>query len=242
MNLKNIADHDLLENTKTLAHRERQTTLEVLHHLQEVERRSLFATLAYSTLFEYAVSELKYTAAAAQRRISSMRLLKEIPELDEKIETGALSLSTISQAQVFFRQEKSQLAEKKEILQLLENKSARAVEKELVTRASEPLRLSPEKLRTVSEIYTELKVLLKEDALKNIEVLRGLLAHKQPQTSLGEILAFALAFAAKGLAPKEPMRSRAPSPAMPTKKLKLAFPTCGFQYSAQHSTKRSFYF
>ena len=39
----------------------------VLHHLREVERRFLFAELGYSSLFEYCISELKYSAGSAQR-------------------------------------------------------------------------------------------------------------------------------------------------------------------------------
>jgi hypothetical protein len=58
--------------------------------------------LAYPSLFEYAVKELKYSSSSAQRRIMSMRLLKEVPSLEKKIEEGALNLSTLAQAQSFF--------------------------------------------------------------------------------------------------------------------------------------------
>src|SRR6187431_3260712 len=125
MDLKRLPDTILLQNTKQLAQRERETTLEVLHHLREVERRSLFAVLAYPSLFEYAVKELKYSAGAAHRRIASMRLQKELPEIEKKVESGELSLSVLSQAQVFFKQEKSAVAEKREVLMSLENKSTR---------------------------------------------------------------------------------------------------------------------
>lgn len=106
MNLKSLSDQNLLENTSRLAQRERELTLEVLQHLREIERRMLFAKLSYSSLFEYAVKELRYSEGAAQRRISSMRLLKELPEIEAKVECGALSLCALSQARSFFRQEK----------------------------------------------------------------------------------------------------------------------------------------
>src|SRR5688572_13155379 len=113
MNLQTLSDRSLLDNLHSLVNREREVTLEVLHHLREVERRALYGELGFSSLFEYAVSELKYSESAAQRRISSMRLLKEIPELGKKIETGALSLSSLSQAQSFFRQEKTKSVREK---------------------------------------------------------------------------------------------------------------------------------
>ena len=103
MNFKNISDDLLLEKTKELVTEERKITLQVLWHLREVENRKLHAARGFSSLFEYCVKELKYSEPSAQRRISSMRLLKEIPEVEEKITDGALSLTVLSQAQSFFR-------------------------------------------------------------------------------------------------------------------------------------------
>ncbi len=56
---KKMADGALLENVRALAGREREITLEVLHHLKEIERRRLFVDLGYPSLFEYAVRDLK---------------------------------------------------------------------------------------------------------------------------------------------------------------------------------------
>jgi hypothetical protein len=160
LNVRDLSDQELHQNTVNLAQHERQTTLEVLHHLREVERRSLFAVRAYSSLFEYVVSELKYSAGAAHRRIASMRLLKELPELEKKIESGVLNLSALSQAQSFFRHEKSSVAEKREVIKELENKSSKQVERELASRASHPALLYQEKIRSVSAEHSELKILI----------------------------------------------------------------------------------
>ncbi len=202
MNLKQLSNENLLSSIRCLVQKERELTLEVLHHLREVERRSLYATLSYSSLYEYAIKELKYSEAAAHRRISSMRLLREMPELEEKIESGKLSLSAISQAQSFFRQEKCVLAEKKEILKCIEEKSAREVERELVSRSSEPLKLRPEKLRVVSETHTELKILVEAELLNGLEELRGLLAHKKPGATLKDLLTYAVTRTVNELKPK----------------------------------------
>jgi len=204
VNLRILSDATLLEETQGLVRNEREITLQVLQHLREVERRSLYAVLSYSTLFEYAVKELKYSESAAQRRISSMRLLRELPELEARVESGALPLSTLSQAQSFFRQERTKSAEKMEILNALQNKSAREVEKELVMRASEPAKLVKEKLRVVSDRHTEIKFLVEEDFIKEIEELRALLSHKVPGASLKDVLSYALKESLKKLRHKEP--------------------------------------
>src|SRR3954466_10847023 len=106
MNLRNIPDKSLLEKMNCLVKKDRERTIEILHHLKEIERRSLFATLSYQNLFEYCTKELKFSEGAAQRRISSMRLLKELPEIEKKVEEGVLTLSALAKAQTFFNQEK----------------------------------------------------------------------------------------------------------------------------------------
>src|SRR5688572_17213685 len=123
MKMSEISNETLLRKTLELAKNEREITLSVLHHLREIERRHLFAELGHSSLYEYAVTELKYSAGAAHRRIASMRLLKSLPEIEKKVESGALTLHSLAQAHSFFRQERSTLEEKKEVLLKIENKS-----------------------------------------------------------------------------------------------------------------------
>jgi predicted DNA-binding ArsR family transcriptional regulator len=104
MDLRRLKDNDLLSQTKILVQNERTLLTKVLHHLREVDRRKLFSDLGYQSIFEYSVRELKYSEGQAGRRIQAMRLLKELPQIEEKIESGALNLSHLSQAQSYFRE------------------------------------------------------------------------------------------------------------------------------------------
>ena len=81
MNLKMFENTQLIEKTKMLVQEEKRLTLEILHHLREIERRRLFAEMGFSSLFEFATKNLGYSPAAAYRRIEAMRLLTEIPEI-----------------------------------------------------------------------------------------------------------------------------------------------------------------
>ncbi len=70
-----------------------------------------------------------------------MRLLAEIPEIEEKIEQGSLTLTNLSMAQSLFRQEKraeTPLAkeDKIDLLAQLENKSKREAERIVVSVSS----------------------------------------------------------------------------------------------------------
>jgi hypothetical protein len=213
MNLRYLSNKILLENLISLVKKERELTLQVLHHLREIERRSLFSELGYSSLFEYVVRELKYSESAAQRRISSMRLLRELPELETKIEEGVLTLSHLSQAQSFFRQEKvGTIDEKREILFHLENKSKREVERELISRSTEPAKLVVEKIRQITPKYSEIKILVEEKILKQIEEIKNLLAHAKPSATTREVIEHALSETLERLKPKAPKENKTVQP------------------------------
>ena len=113
MNLKILTDDELLTNTERLVQEEREQLTMILHHLREVDLRRLFAKLKYPSLHVYAVRHLKYSDDQAYRRISAMRLIKDMPEVEEQIASGELSLTNASKAQSFFRREKSQPQKKK---------------------------------------------------------------------------------------------------------------------------------
>ena len=82
--LEKLTDHDLSFQLKQTVREEKEITLKVLRLLREIEKRRLFAKRGFSSLFEFAVKELAYSESAAGRRISAIRLIKEIPSVEEK--------------------------------------------------------------------------------------------------------------------------------------------------------------
>ncbi len=190
----------LLTQTKNLASEERRITTEVLSHLREVERRRLYAARGFPSLFAYCVQELKYSESSAQRRIASMRLLREMPQIEEQIQTGELTLSVISQAQTFFKNENLSPEKKVEVLEKLENKSSREAQKILVGMVKRPV-VPREKVRPVSPEQSELKFVVSEEMLQDLEKLKGLIAHQMPQASLAELFHFAVKLALQKLDP-----------------------------------------
>ena len=126
MNLSHLTDEALEQKLKNLVKSEREILTEILHHFREVERRRLYCKHKCSSLFEYAVKVHGYTEKQANSRISAMRLLKEIPQIEEKIASGALSLSNLVSARTMFRKEKKAsitrtIEQKIEVLEKLEN-------------------------------------------------------------------------------------------------------------------------
>jgi hypothetical protein len=177
MNLKHLNDKTLLRDAKKLVHEERECTVTILYHLKEIERRRLFADLGFGSLFEYVTKELGYTESAAARRINSARLLNEIPAIDKKISNGEISLTNLSKAAKLFKRNSLDQTTKKSIISQIENKSTRECEKML--SIFEEKEIPTEKVKILTPEVSSLTVTLTEKTLKNLEKLKGHLAHKR---------------------------------------------------------------
>lgn len=171
MNLKHLTDKSLLNDTKNLAQKYRTVTVELIHHLREIDSRKLFSELGYSSLFTYVVQELGFSESSASRRIDAMKLIKEIPGIEKKIESGDLTLTNLGKAVTVFKKENvTDIELKKEVLLTIENTSSRTCEKtlsEIIVPTSVPVTPPP----------ITYNLTLSEDNFKKFEEIRGLLAH-----------------------------------------------------------------
>ena len=111
--LKSLSNAVLLTNTRVLVTRERAVTTELLWYLREIEARRLYAEQGYASLWDYVTRGLGYCEGSAGRRISAMRLLKEMPNIEPALISGALSLSNASALQHFFQNEEKKKCEPK---------------------------------------------------------------------------------------------------------------------------------
>ena len=100
-----LSDQRLLERIKELSGLEHELEVVVIDHLRELQRRRLYLTLGFSSLFDYAVRELGYSDAAAWRRIKAMRLCADVEGARERLRDGSLTLNAAAQLQNAFDQQ-----------------------------------------------------------------------------------------------------------------------------------------
>lgn len=187
MNLKYLTDQQLRWDTRKLVESERALLTQVLFHLKEIESRKLYSDFGYGSLFEYSCKELKYSSDQAVRRIQAMRLLKEIPEVAQKIDSGELSLSNINQAQKHFRHSNIKTkTEKVQLLKSLCNKSVRDGQKEILKIAS-PTALPPETKKQVTSTHVYVSFNMSEQFEKKLDEVRTLLGPKSFNLTLAEL-------------------------------------------------------
>lgn len=192
-NLSVLSKEDLLASSKNSVLLEREATADLIAHLREVERRMLFLEMGYSSLWEFGTQYLGLSEGACQRRIATMRLAREIPEVSVAIENGSLNLSTASQLQSFFQQEKKHgkkytIEEKTELLHSVQNLSKKECEKKLIQLSPESV--TQERSRALNENLTELKVVLNQETLQMLQELKDLLAHQIPNATYSELISY----------------------------------------------------
>lgn len=185
--LKNKSNETLLCDLKQMVTEERRLLTEILHHLKEVEERRLYLERGYPSLFAFATEELGYSEAAAQRRIQAMRLMRDVPQVEEKMKTGKLSLSVASQVQSFLRVETKKrdlsTSEKLDFVTQLEGTSARKCEKQLAQIAPETKK-PKEKAKPINLETTLIQFVADQELMKRIEKLKELLAHRNVEGRL----------------------------------------------------------
>ncbi len=210
-NLNHKSDSHLLSELKILVTQEREVLSQILHYIKEVEARRLYLAKGYSSLFSFLTGELAYSESAAQRRIQAMRLIRDLPEVQEKIEKGTLSLSVAAQIQGFMQnedkkrqggsQERLSSEEILGLVQKLAGISARKCELQLAQMAPET-KLPKEKTKPLTPERTLIQFLAFPRLLGKIQRLKTLLSHSKPEGTLEDLFEKAMDLALEKLDPE----------------------------------------
>ena len=190
MNLKILTDECLLSETKRLVQQERELLTTILHHLLEIERRRLFGE--HTSLHAYAVGALGYSDDMAYRRVAAMRLLKELPEIEDHLAAGHLNLSHWGVAQSVFKRERKagrplSPETKLELLAEMAGRSTREAEAVAQRYSTEPPKFR-ETIRPNGRGRDLVTIELSDEVLRDLDGLRGLLAHEHPNMTLAGLL------------------------------------------------------
>jgi len=94
-----VVDHmtapQLLGDLDHAANDERRSTAYVLPRIAEVDRRKLYASAGFSSMYAFCTGRLRYSDDAASRRIQAARKAREIPALFIALADGRLNLTAI---------------------------------------------------------------------------------------------------------------------------------------------------
>lgn len=134
--ISKLSNHELDANLKRLVGSERKILHSILEHINEVATRQLYLEKAHSSLYEYLVKECHYSGSAAMRRIAAAKLLKEVPVVSEKIQSGVLNLSQIGELARAIKEKENtgvqvSSLQKEKLLAVISGKSTVETQKEI---------------------------------------------------------------------------------------------------------------
>ncbi|MCH2533060.1 MAG: HNH endonuclease [Bdellovibrionales bacterium] len=191
--LLKLTSDELLAKAKKLVQQERVILVEILHHLLMINDKKLYLQMGFKSLFDFCTKELGYSESAAYRRIQAMKLLKEVPEVKQKVLSGGVNLTHLAQVQKVATVERKQnnnvisKAQKIKLLEKVENKTTR--QSETILREFSPLSaIKNDSKRVINNTQTEIKFIADQELLNKIEELKNLLSHKHVNPNMNELL------------------------------------------------------
>ena len=194
MNYYNLSNASLISNFTSLVHQERKITTQVLECIAEIDRRKLYVEKGFSSLFDFLVRDHGYSPGAAMRRVDGARLLCELPEVAEKFESGALTLSQANQIQRAAREMKKSdtplsIEDKQELIVQVEHASKKETEKIIAAALHLPLQAVQKETFHHDDSVT-LTMTFSKEQIEKLEQLRDKIAHCVPDSSWVEMFSY----------------------------------------------------
>jgi hypothetical protein len=183
------------QELKSLVKTERKITYEILLLIQTFDLTQSYRELGYPSLFEYLVKEVGYSEGSAQRRISSARLMRQVPHIKNDLQSGKLTLTQVSMAQSAIRQEEKiqgmKLSKelKTEILEKLKSKNNYESQKVLLENLPcyEPVRPTVT-LKKDNRVCLTLE--LSETDWEKVKLMLAYYSHSVPDQRLESLLLY----------------------------------------------------
>ncbi len=191
MNLKQLSNHALVLQMQGLVKSERKMTHLILTHILEIQERKLYAEMGYDSLFSYLTKYFGYCESSAYRRIQSARLLKQVPALASKIESGTVNLSQLTQIQKCIKNENSCgaiVASQKTIgiVEKIENKNSFETLKVLSQEFNQAIQKS-ESTKPQQDGSVRLEIVLTTEEYEILKKAKSSLSHVCSDNSWGSL-------------------------------------------------------
>jgi 5-methylcytosine-specific restriction endonuclease McrA len=183
-----VTDEALLVRLKTNRSLENEILVEILNDLIEVEARGLYLKRGFSSVYEFCLKELKYSESEALLRINAMRLIRAVPEVEEKIEGGILSLTNAAEVGRQIRRENQrrrktmesplQKSEQLDLVESVQNISTRECQRRLSRSLPDIQELGQEKTKVLRDENTLIQFVADKELNQKLERLKEIFAHK----------------------------------------------------------------
>ncbi|UOF00992.1 HNH endonuclease [Bdellovibrio reynosensis] len=197
--LSHLSNNELEARLKDLVQKERKLLHVILEHIREVDSRKLYLGKAYSSIYEYLTKELHYSGSAAMRRLEAARLLRDVPQVAERIQEGSLNLSQIGELSRAIKEkekisgEKVMSFQKHELIEMVSGKTTQETQHELSRKLNLPIK-EIDSRRVQKDESVRLELTLSKEQYEKLMQCKDLAAHMLLQgngsVSIPEVIEF----------------------------------------------------
>jgi hypothetical protein len=189
MSLKHLNNEELIASTERALEIARGAEVEVLRHFQEIEERGLWTDAG--SIYKYIARRFNLTGDQIYPRLQAMRLMRSIPEVELKLESGQLSVTNALKAHQVFAAESKQrsvsLEERRDVIANLENLSTKEADKVLAEKFPNS-KMLPEKIKPVAKNKNLIQFYVDDETLKEIEEQKAKFSHQMPSGKMGDLV------------------------------------------------------
>ena len=189
LHLKNLSDSDLELSLQNNVSSERKILHVILEHIREVDARKLHLKRGFPSLKRYLIENFGYSGSAADRRIEAAQLMKDVPDIAEKVRDGVLNLSQIGEIHSAIKQKerlgkcKISAEEKSELVEGVTGLTVHEVQQQLSQVLDIPIQRY-EKIRMQQDGSAIVEMTLSKLSLEKLNRAKELLAQKLTQQRL----------------------------------------------------------
>ncbi|UOF02729.1 HNH endonuclease [Bdellovibrio reynosensis] len=180
--LSRLSNLELETRLKDLVQKERKLLHVILEHIREIDARKLYLEKAYSSIYEYLTKELGYSGSAAMRRLEAARLMRDVPEIAERIQEGSLNLSQIGELSRAVKEkekmsgDKVSPLQKQELIAMVSGRTTQEAQHELARILDLPIKEFDEQ-RVQKDESVRLEITLSKNQYEKLMQCKDLAAH-----------------------------------------------------------------
>jgi hypothetical protein len=191
MSFKVFSNDELVLEAEREIKTERGSTLRIIKLFQEIYDRKIYLERGYKSFYEMVTKHFGYCDGSAMRRINAMKLVRELPQVAKKIESGELSLSVAADVQSFLYQEAKierpySTTAKIELVETCLGKTRKEAELEFVRR--NPERERRESVHAISHDRLRVSFSISKELNDKLNYLKDLLSHGDPTMTTESLL------------------------------------------------------
>ena len=204
-----MTNQEIETKLELLVTQERKITRDILKLINLAEDRRLHLSAGCDSLVRWLIVRFKYSEAAAIRRVQSARLMRAVPAIDQKIQTGEVTLTTLAKTQSILRAEEKRTGKKltKEdrhaAVAAIENCTQEQTEKKLAELFPETMeQVKKQNIRLTANGDVRLSLTFAENEYKDLLRTKDLLGHTIPESNLAEVINHLVGYYLKKMDPQ----------------------------------------